>query len=43
MAKKSTKNISLDLSSDWDYAPAPESTGHINLKKKYDLLLVENS
>ncbi|CAG5078592.1 aldehyde dehydrogenase family protein [Parvicella tangerina] len=39
MAKKSTKNISLDLSSDWDYAPAPESTGHINLKKKYDLFI----
>ncbi len=39
MAKKSTKTISLDLSSDWDYADAPESTGHINLKKKYDLFI----
>lgn len=39
MAKKSNKKTSLDLSSDWDYAPAPESTGHINLKKKYDLFI----
>lgn len=39
MAKKSDKKTSLDLSSDWDYAPAPESTGHINLKKKYDLFI----
>jgi aldehyde dehydrogenase (NAD+) len=39
MAKKSNKKTSLDLSSDWDFAPAPESTGHINLKKKYDLFI----
>ncbi|NRA12114.1 MAG: aldehyde dehydrogenase family protein, partial [Crocinitomicaceae bacterium] len=23
----------------WDYAPAPESTGHINLKDRYDLFI----
>lgn len=39
MAKKSNKSTNLDLSSDWDFAPAPESTGHINLKKKYDLFI----
>lgn len=39
MAKKSDKKTSLDLSSNWDYAPAPESTSHINLKKKYDLFI----
>lgn len=23
----------------WDYSPAPESTGHINIKKQYDLFI----
>ncbi|GAB5416479.1 MAG: hypothetical protein Crog2KO_05790 [Crocinitomicaceae bacterium] len=23
----------------WEYAPAPESTGHIDLKEKYDLFI----
>ncbi|MCB9196110.1 MAG: aldehyde dehydrogenase family protein [Flavobacteriales bacterium] len=39
MAKKSDKTTSLDLSSDWEFDPAPESTSHINLKKKYDLFI----
>lgn len=39
MAKKKVKEIELDLSSNWDYAPSLESTGHINLKKKYDLFI----
>ncbi|MFT5600089.1 MAG: aldehyde dehydrogenase (NAD+) [Flavobacteriales bacterium] len=37
MAKKNIKNI--DFSSDWNYAPSPESTDHIQLKKKYDLFI----
>jgi len=32
MAKKKEKI-------NWDYAPAPESTGHINLKEQYDLFI----
>ena len=24
---------------EWDYVPAPESTGHINLKDRYDLFI----
>jgi len=37
MAKK--KDIAIDYSSNWDFAPAPESTAHIKLKKKYDLFI----
>ena len=29
----------IDYSSDWNLDPAPESTGHIKLKKKYDLFI----
>lgn len=39
MAKESNKTTALDLSSDWEFDPAPESTSHINLKKKYDLFI----
>ena len=39
MAKKNKKEISLDLTSDWNYSAAPESASHINLKKKYDLFI----
>lgn len=39
MAKKSNKTTALDLSSDWEFDPAPESTSHINLNKKYDLFI----
>ena len=35
MAKKNKKEIVLDLSSDWNFAPSPESTSHIKLKKKW--------
>ncbi|MBL0048586.1 MAG: aldehyde dehydrogenase family protein [Bacteroidetes bacterium] len=39
MAKKETPK--LDFSSGWGstFAPAPESTGHIQLKKQYDLFI----
>jgi aldehyde dehydrogenase (NAD+) len=37
MAKKEKKN--LDFFTDWKYAPAPESTDHISLKKQYDLFI----
>jgi aldehyde dehydrogenase (NAD+) len=37
MAKKNTPN--LDFNSSWNYAPAPEDTKHINLKKQYDLFI----
>ena len=33
MAKKKEKTIV------WDLAPAPESTGHVDIKKKYDLFI----
>ena len=32
MAKKNEKI-------NWEYAPAPESTGHVNLKEQYDLFI----
>lgn len=33
MAKKTSNKVN------WDYAPAPESTGHITIKEKYDLYI----
>ena len=29
----------IDYNSDWNLDPAPESTGHINVKSKYDLFI----
>ena len=29
----------IDLNKNWNYAVAPESIGHIRLKKKYDLFI----
>jgi len=29
----------IDLNNNWDYAVAPESIGHIRIKKKYDLFI----
>lgn len=37
MAKKEAKK--LEYFTDWKYAPAPEATDHINLKKQYDLFI----
>jgi aldehyde dehydrogenase (NAD+) len=37
MAKKEKKN--LEFFTDWKYAPAPEATDHISLKKQYDLFI----
>ncbi|MFY8029607.1 MAG: aldehyde dehydrogenase family protein, partial [Bacteroidia bacterium] len=37
MAKKTTPQ--LDFNSSWNYAPAPEDTKHINLKKQYELFI----
>jgi len=31
--------INIDYSSNWNLAPAPESTSHINLKENYDLFI----
>jgi len=36
MAKKE-KTINFDT--DWKYAPAPENTSHISLKKRYELFI----
>lgn len=36
MAKKAAKNKNSSI---WELSPAPESTGHIELKKKYDLFI----
>lgn len=35
----SKKKIQIDYSSDWNLSPAPESTSHINLNKKYGLFI----
>lgn len=32
-------SFSLNFDTDWNYAPAPESSGHIDLKDKYDLFI----
>ena len=37
MAKKIIP--SLDFKGDWNYAPAPEDTKHINLQKQYELFI----
>jgi aldehyde dehydrogenase (NAD+) len=37
MAKKETKK--LEFFTDWKYAPSPEATDHIRLKKQYDLFI----
>ncbi len=37
MAKKEIKK--LEYFTDWKYAPAPEATDHISLKKEYDLFI----
>lgn len=37
--KASDKKPTLDFSGDWSYAPAPESTDHIKLEKRYDLFI----
>ncbi|HXH19174.1 MAG TPA: aldehyde dehydrogenase family protein [Chitinophagales bacterium] len=34
-----TKSHSLDFHTGWTYAPAPEGTEHIELKKRYDLFI----
>lgn len=40
MAKKEkAPNVKLDFKGTWDYAPSPEDTKHINLKKQYDLFI----
>ncbi len=31
--------MSLDLKSSWEFSPAPESTSHVKIKKKYDLFI----
>ncbi len=36
MKKKKDNNVTLNFDTDWSYAPAPESTGNIKLKDKYD-------
>jgi len=32
-------DTSLKFNTDWTYAPAPESTDHVNVKEKYDLFI----
>lgn len=34
-----SKNKPLDFNSEWMYAPSPESTEHVQIKKKYDLFI----
>ncbi len=37
--KPTSPNSKLDFESVWEYAPAPESTDHVELKEKYDLFI----
>jgi aldehyde dehydrogenase (NAD+) len=37
--KPTSPNSKLDFESVWDYAPAPESSDHVELKEKYDLFI----
>ena len=39
MSKKEEYKKGLDFKSDWTYAPAPEDTKHIAIKKQYDLFI----
>jgi aldehyde dehydrogenase (NAD+) len=39
MAKRKSGEQSLDFSGGWNYAPAPESSDHIQLKPQYDLFI----
>ncbi len=39
MYKPTSPNSKLDFASVWEYAPAPESTSHVEIKEKYDLFI----
>jgi aldehyde dehydrogenase (NAD+) len=39
MSKKNNQKPVLDFHGAWEYAPAPESTSHIKLQKRYDLFI----
>ena len=40
MAKNKHKETpAFDFSGGWDYSPSPESTSHVQLKKRYDLYI----
>jgi aldehyde dehydrogenase (NAD+) len=39
MKKKNNSVKPLDFSSGWNYAPAPESTDHVQLEKQYELFI----
>src|SRR5579864_6253649 len=36
---KTPERARLNFATDWSYAPAPESAGHVKLKAKYDLFI----
>ena len=37
--KQSQTDISLDFNTEWAFAPAPESTDHVEIKEQYDLFI----
>lgn len=37
--KPTSPNSKLDFASVWEYAPAPESASHAEIKEKYDLFI----
>ena len=39
MHTKATPPVALNFSTDWKYAPAPESSSHVQIKPKYDLFI----
>jgi aldehyde dehydrogenase (NAD+) len=39
MKSKKKKDVKLQFSGGWDYAPAPESSGHVSLNQEYNLFI----
>src|SRR5262245_57440211 len=39
MHTKAENPVALNFSTDWKYAPAPESSSHAQIKPKYDLFI----
>ncbi len=39
MAKNNTSSPTLNFATDWTYAPAPQGTGNVEIKKQYNLFI----
>src|SRR5947208_8701775 len=38
-ARELSSRAKLNFATDWSYAPAPESAGHVKLQSRYDLFI----